>query len=90
MNTKHASIKVVVFALGMLRVFDVPQALAQTPGDERWDYRFAVAGVPGSEGIPMAMAFDGTNTYIGGSFASAGQALAKGVARFDGRQMQTD
>jgi hypothetical protein len=61
---------------------------AQALGDDRWDYRFAVAGISGTDGIATAMAFDGTNIYIGGSFQSVGYATAHGVARFDGCQMQ--
>ena len=64
-----------------------PSSRAQVPEDARWDYRFAVAGTSGPDGIPMAMAFDGTNTYLGGTFQSVGQTLANGVARFDGHRV---
>lgn len=73
--------------LGVLLLMTLAGSLrAQVPGDERWDYRFAVAGIPGAQCAAMAMAFDGTNIYLGGSFSSVGRTVASAVARFDGQQ----
>lgn len=51
------------------------------PNDKNWDPSFTVAGVGGS-GIVTANSGD-TLLYVGGSFGSAGNIIANGVAAFD-------
>ncbi|MCX7868204.1 MAG: hypothetical protein N2438_13970, partial [Limisphaera sp.] len=50
-------------------------------GDEQWDHRFAVAGVPGGQGPVWAMAFENTNSFfLGGMFHQVGQTRAEAIA----------
>lgn len=63
--------------------------LARTPGDERWDYRFAVPGVTAVDGIVSAMAFDTHGTFIfGGAFSSVGQVRAATLACLEGGEVR--
>jgi hypothetical protein len=60
----------------------VKQAPESVPGDEHWQAGFQV---PGTDNSVRAMVSDDCgNLYIGGDFITAGGALAKYVARWDG------
>lgn len=57
-------------------------AAQSAPG--AWNSKFAP--IPGADRAVKAMASDGTNLYVGGTFSQIGGALARGVARFDGQR----
>src|SRR5207244_2481316 len=73
-------------ALSAKKGSDVKLDSAQAPfvpGDENWDDRFYA---PGVNGEVHAIAISGTNTYVGGSLATAGGVIANDLARWDGSQ----
>ena len=88
MNAENAGIKVVLFSLGILQVVSATPSRAQALGDEHWDGRFAVAGIANTEGRALAMAFAGTNIYIGGTFQAVGRTVASSLVRFDGQTVE--
>jgi hypothetical protein len=54
--------------------------------DANWDPRFAGAGV---NNTVRALAWDGTNLYVGGDFSSAGGVAASRIARWNGTNWST-
>ena len=89
MNPRWQQFKMFFLTAGLCVAARLMQVQAQVAGDERWDGRFAVAGVPANEGFPMALAFDGANTYIGGTFQSVGRTHANSLVRFDGQRVES-
>lgn len=60
----------------------------QSTGDENWADLFTLPGTnnAGTEMTPVvALATYGGSVYIGGSFTVAGMVVAKGIAKWDGR-----
>jgi hypothetical protein len=53
-------------------------------GDENWDSQFTETNSP--DAWVAALAFNGTNPYVGGSFTNAGGVTANRIALWDGRQ----
>jgi hypothetical protein len=57
------------------------------PGDENWDSRFTLRGVGAglfANNSVYALAWDGMNLYVGGSFTAVGGVPANYIAKWDG------
>ncbi|MFQ5603781.1 MAG: T9SS type A sorting domain-containing protein [bacterium] len=69
--------KVIIFVI----LFILNSAIASDPNDVYWDDRFNSLGV---NGTVLAMAVNGTDLYIGGSFTMVGSVAANNIAKWDG------
>ncbi len=59
-------------------------AAPQVAGDESWDRRFLTGlGDPSGSPYVFAIAVNGTDVYVGGSFTQAGEIAASNIARWD-------
>jgi hypothetical protein len=59
-------------------------SVTRAVADERWDPQFTDTNAP--DASVGALAFSGTNLYVGGAFATAGGVTVNRTARWDGGQ----
>ena len=62
----------------------LPCAAGAADGDESWDTQFTETNAP--NGLVGALAFSGTNLYVGGDFTNAGGVSVNRIAMWDGHQ----
>lgn len=62
----------------ILALFSCTFAFAQ--GDENWDDQF---GIPGTDGTVWAIAIDGDDIYVGGTFTKVGTIEANNLAKWN-------
>jgi trimeric autotransporter adhesin len=62
----------------------LPCAAGAADGDESWDAQFTETNAP--NGLVGALAFSGTNLYVGGDFTNAGGVTVNRIAMWDGHQ----
>lgn len=83
----HSLSFVASFALVAAAVLPAARSAAASPGDVNWDDRFGHPGVQnGVFGTSVnAVAVNGTDIYVGGSFGEAGDVAHSRALRWDGR-----
>lgn len=61
--------------------FAALSSVIEDPNDIYWDDRFNTLG---TDGTVLALAFDGEELYVGGSFTTVGSVAANNIAKWDG------